>query len=90
MGFFTDSPYEYMMLQRPYSSGKAADTQAAFPEGHPCGGCPYGKGSPCIGVCMEELLHRRRGKINVQRTEKGKREPVGQDAESGRDGQNHF
>lgn len=53
---FTDSPYEYLMTQKPYV-GKEMDAGAApHPPGSRCAGCPYGKGQPCIGVCMKELF----------------------------------
>ena len=67
MGFFTDSPYEYMMSQRPYTGGRGAGTQPAPLPVHPCGGCPYGTGSTCIGVCMKELLKKRQDKKGVEK-----------------------
>lgn len=53
---FTESPYEYMMTQKPYA-GKEADSGpvAQLPESR-CVSCPYGKGKPCIGVCIQKLL----------------------------------
>ena len=56
MTLFTDSPYEYLMTQRPYA-GKAADAgPPPYPPESRCAGCPYGSGKPCIGVCMKKLL----------------------------------
>lgn len=62
---FTDSPYERMMTQLP-GAGRHTETgpPPASPEqaadGHPCAGCPYGRGTPCIGFCMKELMEPRR------------------------------
>lgn len=53
---FTDSPYEYLMTQKPYVGKEADAGPAPHPPGSRCAGCPYGKGRPCIGVCMKKLL----------------------------------
>lgn len=54
---FTDSPYELMMSQKPDES-KEPEQPAPLPEGHPCAGCLYGRGSPCLGICYRKLLKR--------------------------------
>lgn len=54
MGFFTDSPYEYMMTQKP-DAGRRGNAPSLYPPGHQCYGCPYGKDRPCLGVCIKEL-----------------------------------
>lgn len=56
---FTDSPYEYMMTQKPYV-GKETDSEpvAQLSESR-CVSCPYGKEKPCIGVCIQKLLSEK-------------------------------
>lgn len=53
MTYFTDSPYERMMQQKP-SGGRDARPPAA-PKGHRCHGCSrYGSG--CVGICHRDLI----------------------------------
>ena len=52
---FTDSPYEKMMQQVPTET-REAHGPPALPPGHPCHGCPYGRNTPCLGVCYRELM----------------------------------
>lgn len=61
---FTDSPYEYMMAQKPYAGRGAGAGQPPRPPGGRCAGCPYGRGRRCVGVCMKEILPapKKRGK----------------------------
>ena len=47
---FTDSPYEYLMTQRPYAGKEADAGPPPYPPESRCAGCPYGSGKPCIGV----------------------------------------
>lgn len=56
MTLFTDSPYEYLMTQKPYAGKEADAGSPPHPPANQCAGCPYGKGRPCMGVCMKELL----------------------------------
>lgn len=51
MTYFTDSPYERMMMQKPIA--RREPPKKAAP---PCGGCSYQSGQPCVGVCCRELL----------------------------------
>lgn len=53
---FTDSPYEYLMTQKPYAGGERDSGPVPYPPQSRCAGCPYGSGKPCIGVCMKKLL----------------------------------
>lgn len=55
---FTDSPYEKMMTQKP-EGRQEAPAPPALPPDHPCFGCPYGRNTPCLGVCYRELLRRK-------------------------------
>lgn len=55
MARFTDSPYEYMMSQKPQSGRISEAEPPRFPPGHKCHGCPYGRGKPCVGMCMKDL-----------------------------------
>lgn len=66
---FTDSPYEYLMMQKPYAEKGAGPGQTPHPPGSECAGCPYGKGQPCIGVCMKKLIPapKKRGKGGGER-----------------------
>jgi hypothetical protein len=52
MTYFTDSPFERMMMQKP--SGRH-ETEA-LPPGHPCRGCEYYKGEICVGICWKEFF----------------------------------
>ena len=56
---FTDSPYERFMTQVP-AGRTGIPPPPVRPPGHPCKGCPYDNGSPCIGVCLRELLRGQR------------------------------
>ena len=55
---FTDSPYERLMTQIPNERRAAENPPPAFPPGHPCRGCPYGRNTPCLGVCFRKLIRR--------------------------------
>ena len=55
---FTDSPYERMMTQRTITGREAHGPPVYFP-GHPCYKCPYGRNTPCLGICYRELLKGR-------------------------------
>lgn len=60
MVHFTNSPFEYMMTQKPrqiHENKTAHDFSKKQ-----CIDCPYGRNRPCIGVCMKELLTKRKGK----------------------------
>lgn len=61
---FTDSPYEYLMTQKPCAGREADSGPPLHPPGSRCAGCPYGNGQPCIGVCIKKLLSttKKRGK----------------------------
>ena len=52
---FTDSPYERIMTQIP-TNRREAHMPPAYPPGHPCHGCSYGRDAPCLGVCYQKLL----------------------------------
>ena len=54
MPLFTDSALERMMQQRP--TGRRGPEEPALPPGHPCRGCGYSHGLPCVGVCYKELM----------------------------------
>ena len=55
---FTDSPCERLMTQIPNERRAAENPPPAFPPGHPCRGCPYGRNTPCLGVCYRKLIRR--------------------------------
>lgn len=56
MTYFTDSPFERMMVQKPEPVRRqGAQTPAAVP-GNKCYGCAYGRDRPCAGVCMKKVL----------------------------------
>lgn len=59
---FTDSPYEYMMAQKPDADGRRESSAPRYPPGHKCYGCPYGRDRPCVGICMKDLNVPKRGK----------------------------
>lgn len=57
MTFFTDSPFERMMVQRPRKGREKP--RAPAPEGHHCHGCArYGEG--CVLPCYRNLLPKRK------------------------------
>ena len=56
MTYFTDSPYERLMVQIPDTRQRNTHVSPVWPPGHPCRGCPYGRNAPCIGVCYRKLL----------------------------------
>lgn len=51
MKYFTNSPYERLMMEKPYADRE----KAAAPAKAPCGKCGYGAAKPCIAVCMRRL-----------------------------------
>lgn len=55
MARFTDSPYEYMMTQKP-SARQERETGPPPSRPDKCRGCPYGCGRPCVGICMKDLM----------------------------------
>lgn len=62
MAGFTDSPYEYMMQQKPEPGRLEGGSPPRYPPGHKCHGCPYGRERPCIGVCMKAIYPGKRKK----------------------------
>lgn len=54
MALFTDSPYEYLMTQKP-TGGRRENAPSPYPPGHECHGCPYGRDRPCLGACIKKL-----------------------------------
>lgn len=62
MAGFTESPYEYMMQQKPEPAKPPVGGRPQYPPGHRCHGCPYGRERPCIGVCMKVLYPGKRKK----------------------------
>ena len=61
MTYFTDSPYERMMTQKPETAREAL-VPPALPPDHPCYGCDYGRNGPCIGICYKKLMKKRSDK----------------------------
>lgn len=58
MTWFTDSPFEKMMTQKP-KHGRHGDTPPVS-QSPACTGCPYNKGlSPCIGYCIKKLQAKK-------------------------------
>lgn len=54
MTWFTDSPFEKMMVQKP-SIRRQKNSTLHVPRSPACTGCPYNKGlAPCI-YCMKKL-----------------------------------
>lgn len=52
MRYFTESPFERMMMQKPSASPAVSDSAANTG----CEGCGYGGKRPCIAVCMRKLV----------------------------------
>lgn len=59
MGYFTESPYEGLMRQKP-EAGRTALSPEPPLEGR-CRDCPYGSARPCIGICLRELIQAGAG-----------------------------
>lgn len=58
MTYFTDSPFERMMTQRPRSNpGPSAGKRPPAPNPE-CRRCPYGAAKPCVGVCIRVLTDK--------------------------------
>jgi len=53
MTFFTDSPFERMMVQKPQY--RREERPPAPPKDHRCYGCSY-YGSGCAGTCYRDLI----------------------------------
>lgn len=61
MSWFTDSPFERMMVQKPEGRRGSAPPLSLSPE---CAGCAYKGAAPCVGVCMKEIMKKERKKRN--------------------------
>lgn len=59
MTYFTDSPFERMMVQRPRSN--PGSSSAPKPPS-PCAGCGCAGSRPCVGTCMRELMEKKEAK----------------------------
>ena len=58
MTWFTDSPFEKMMTQKPH--GRHRDDKPPVPRSPACVGCPYNKGlAPCVGYCIKKLQAKK-------------------------------
>ena len=53
MTYFTDSPYERMMIQKPENGKREKSPLASFSSR--CEGCPYKGQAPCIGYCIKKI-----------------------------------
>ncbi len=56
MTYFTDSPFERMMVQKPGPVRRQGAQTPALVPGNKCYGCVYGRDRPCAGVCMKKVL----------------------------------
>lgn len=56
MTYFTDSPFERMMVQKPGPVRRQGAQAPALVPGNKCHGCVYGRDRPCAGVCMKKVL----------------------------------
>lgn len=52
MTWFTDSPFEKMMTQRPNGRRENAPSVSHAPA---CKGCAYKGNSPCVGFCIYSI-----------------------------------
>lgn len=59
MTYFTDSPLERMMVQKPGPVRRQGAQTPALVPGNKCYGCVYGRDRPCAGVCMKKVLAAR-------------------------------
>ena len=56
MTYFTDSPFERMMIQRPRNYPGPSPSPDRPPG---CRGCPYGTDKPCAGMCMKKTIQKK-------------------------------
>lgn len=57
MTWFTDSPFEKMMTQRPNGRRDNAPPVLTSPV---CASCPYRGGqAPCVGYCLKQLREKK-------------------------------
>jgi len=54
MRYFTDSPFERLMMQKPRER-RERQPPAPPSRGHPCRGCHYYDGA-CVGPCYRDLI----------------------------------
>ena len=59
MRYFTDSPFERLMMQRPQQGRE--ETPPPLPRDHRCYGCSY-YGSGCAGTCYRDLIITKKRK----------------------------
>ena len=52
MTYFTDSPFEKMMIQKP---GGKRDKSPPASVPRRCEGCPYKGQAPCFGYCFRKI-----------------------------------
>lgn len=53
MTYFTDSPYERMMIQKPENGKRDKSPPVSFLRR--CEGCPYKGQAPCVGYCIRKI-----------------------------------
>ena len=56
MTWFTDSPFEKMMTQRP--NGRREPTPPV-PVSPTCESCPYRGQAPCVGYCLKQVQEKK-------------------------------
>ena len=56
MTWFTDSPFEKMMTQRPT---RWRDNAPPVPNYPACVSCPYNGQSPCVGYCLKRVQEKK-------------------------------
>lgn len=56
MTFFTDSPFEKMMIQRPIERHEPTPPVPVSPA---CASCPYRGQAPCVGYCLKQLREKK-------------------------------
>lgn len=53
MTYFTDSPYERMMIQKPENGKRDKSPPVSFLRR--CEGCPYKGQASCVGYCIRKI-----------------------------------
>ena len=56
MTFFTDSPFEKMMIQRPNGRREPTPPVSVSPA---CASCPYRGQAPCVGYFLKQLREKK-------------------------------
>ena len=58
MRYFTDSPFERLMME----PVEIRPEPLSFPPGHPCQGCNYIHNGACVGICWRKFFEKTKNR----------------------------